>query len=217
MKKTGMIFLLVITFAFTGCATMEELTGQISAKVTSITSNVDPNLVAKVPEDKRSGFPKAEFAVKVAEEKLKLAQLKTELAAKQKKVTEYEEYLVNIDLKDASLDYDIIKQEAIDATPGLGKKEDSIKALTSLKVKKNDLQSDRIKTNGNIDSTKQQINDMADKIKSQEEKIKELAVDKAKPEEKAAVSTEKEKADKGKGAEAKPEEKAPAAPAEKTK
>ena len=217
MKKTGMIFLLVLTFAFTGCATMDELTGSISAKVTSITSNVDPNIVAKVPEDKRSGFPKAEFAVKVAEEKLKLAQLKTELAAKQKKVTEYEEELVNIDLKDASLDYDIIKQEAIDATPGLGKKEDSIKALTSLKVKKNDLQSDRIKTNGNIDSTKQQINDMADKIKAQEEKIKELAVDKAKPEEKAAVSTEKEKADKGKGAEAKPEEKIPAAPAEKTK
>jgi hypothetical protein len=217
MKKTGIIFLLVITFALTGCATMDELTGSISAKVTSITSNVDPNLVAKVPEDKRSGFPKAEFAVKVAEEKLKLAQMKTELAAKQKRLTEYEEELVNIGLKDASLDFDIIKQGAIDATPGLGKKEDNIKALTSLMLKKNDLQGDRIKANGNIDSTKQQITDMAEKIKAQEEKIKELAVDKAKPEEKAAVSTEKEKADKGKGAEAEPQEKVPAAAAEKTK
>jgi hypothetical protein len=217
MNRTWIIFLLLIMLVFAGCATMDELTTSISTKVTSITSNVDPNLVAKVPDDKRSGFPTAEFAVKVAEEKLKLAQLKSELAAKQKKYTEYEEDLVNTDLKDASLDYDIIKQEAVNATPGLGKKEDNIKALTNLKLKKNELQGDRIKTEANMAAVKQQMSDLADKIKEQEEKIKSLSAENMKPPEKAAPSAEKDKADKGKPAEEKPKEKSPAAPAEKTK
>jgi chromosome segregation ATPase len=148
---------------------------------------VDPNLVAKVPEDKRVGFPKAEFAVKVAEEKAKLAQMKSELAAKQKKFAEYEEDLVNIELKDANLDYDIIKQDAVDAA-GLGKREDNIKAMTNLKVKKIDLQKDRLKTEGNMATTKQQMQDLADKIKAQEEKVKGLTSEKAKPEEKAPAA-----------------------------
>jgi hypothetical protein len=183
-----------MALVFAGCATMEDLKSTISTKVTAITSNVDPNLVSKVPEDKRAGFPKAEFAVKVAEEKSKLAQMKSELAAKQKKSAEYEEDLVNIELKDANLDYDIMKQEAINATPGLGKAEDNIKAMTNLKVKKIDLQKDRLKTEGNMATTARQMQDLADKIKAQEEKVKGLTSEKAKP-----------------------EEKAPAAPAEKTK
>jgi chromosome segregation ATPase len=217
MNRTWIIVLLLIMLVFTGCATMDELTTSISTRVTAITSNVDQSLVAKVPEDKRGGFPAAEFAVKVAQEKLKLAQLKSELAAKQKKYTEYEEDLVSIGLKDASLDYDIIKQESVNATPGLGKKEDNIKALTNLKLKKNELQADRIKTEANMAATKQQMSDLADKIKEQEEKIKGLSAEKMKPDEKAVVSAEKDKADKGKVAEDKPKEKAPAGPAEKTK
>ena len=145
MKKTGIIFLLVTTLACAGCATMADLKTSITTTVTSITSNVDPALVAKVPDDKRAGFPKAEFAVKLGEEKLKLAKMKSELASKERKLIDYDEDMVNTDLKDASLDFDIVKMEAIDATPGLGKKEDNIRALTNLKLKKNDLQSDRIK------------------------------------------------------------------------
>jgi hypothetical protein len=217
MNRTRIIFLLLIMFVFAGCATMDELTTSISTKVSAITSNVDQSLVAKVPDDKRGGFPAAGFAVKVAEEKLKLAQLKTELAAKKKKYTEYEEDQVNTDLKDASLDYDIIKQEAINATPGLGKKEDNAKALTNLKLKKNELQADKIKTEANMAAAKQQMSDLADKIKEQEEKIKGLSAEKMKPAEKAAVSAEKDTADKGKVAEDKPNEKAPAAPVENTK
>jgi len=194
MNRIGkIIFLLLIVLAFAGCATMEDLKTQISTKVTAITSNVDPALVAKVPEDKRAGFSKAESAVKVAEEKSKLAALKSELAAKQKKLADYEEEIADIELKDFNLDYDIIKQGAIDAA-GLGKKEDNIKAMTNLKVKKIDLQKDRLKAEGNMAATKQQMQDLADKIKAQEEKVKGLTSEKAKP-----------------------EEKAPAAPAEKTK
>ncbi len=213
MKKAGIIFLLLSMLAFVGCA---ELKSSITEKVTSITSNVDPNLVAKVPDDKRGGFPKAEFAVKLGEEKLKLAELKSDLAAKEKKYIGYEEELVSIDLKEAVLDYDIIKLEAVDAA-GLMKKEDSIKTLTNLKLKKVDLQGDRIKADANMASVKRQIQDIKENIKGQEDKVKNLKMEKVKPAEKAPVSAEKEKADKGTGTEEKPKEKAPAAPVEKTK
>ncbi len=206
MKRIEIIFLLSIALALTGCATMSDIKSSVSTKVTSITSNVDPNLVAKVPDDKRGGFPKAEFAVKVAEEKSKLANMRSELAAKQKKVADYEEELADIDVKDAGLDYDIVKMGAIDAA-GLGKKEDNIKALTKLKLKKIDLQGDRIKTDGNLTAIKQQMSDLAEKIKAQEEQIKGLTAEKAKPEKEANVPAEKDKA-----AEEKPKEKAPVAP-----
>ena len=186
MKRMMIVFLTVIVFVFAGCATMEEFKSTISNKVTSITSNVDPALVAKVPQDKKGGFPKAEFAVKVAEEKSKLASLKSELAAKQKKLTDYEEEIADIELKDFNLDYDIIKQDAVDAA-GLMKKEDNIKAMTNLKVKKIDLQKDKLKAEGNIATTKQQMEDLAAKIKAQEEKINGLRAEKAKPEQKAPV------------------------------
>jgi lipase chaperone LimK len=119
--------------------------------------------------------------------------------------------MVNTDLKEVSLDYDIIKMEAIDAS-GLGKKEDNIKALTNLKLKKNDLQSDRIKINANKDATKRQIQDLNEKIKAQEEKVKNFTMETAKPAEKAAPSPEKDKAPEPPAA-----PKAPAAPEEKTK
>jgi chromosome segregation ATPase len=194
MNRIGkIIFLLLIVLVFAGCATMEDLKSTISTKVTAITSNVDPALVAKVPQDKKDGFPKAESAVKVAEEKSKLAALKSELAAKQKKLADYEEEIADIELKDFNLDYDIIKQDAVDAA-GLGKKEDNIKAMTNLKVKKIDLQKDRLKAEGNMTATKQQMQDLADKIKAQEEKVKGLTSEKAKPEEKApAAPSEKTK------------------------
>lgn len=215
MKKTWFVVLLLTMFLFAGCATMDELTSSISTKVISITSHVDQSLVAKVPEDKRGGFPAAEFAVKTAEERLKLTQLKTELAAKQKKYAQYEEDLADIGLKNASLDYDIIKQEAINATPGLGKKEDNTKALTNLKLKKNELEKDKIQTEANIAATKEQMSDLTDKIKEQEEKVKGLSSDQAKPKEKATAA-ETDKADKGKGTEEKSKEKAPTAPPAKT-
>ncbi len=206
MKRTEIIYLLLIALALTGCATMSDIQSSVSTKVTAITSNVDPKLVAQVPGDKRGEFPKAEFAVKVTEEKSKLAGMKSELAAKQKKYANYEEDLADIDVKDAGLDFDIVKMGAIDAA-GLGKKEDNIKALTKLKLKKNDLQGDRVKTEGNLTSLKQQMNDLAEKIKAQEEQIKNLTAEKAKPEKAADAA-----AGKGKAAEEKPQEKTPAAP-----
>jgi len=228
MKRTAMIVFLSTALALAGCTTVSDIKSQVSTKVTSITSNVDPNLVAKVPDDKRGEFPKAEATVKAAEEKLKLAKMKSDLAALQKKIAGYEEDLADIDAKDAGLDYDIVKLGAVDAA-GLGKKEDNIKALTKLKLKKVDLESDRIKTEGNMTAVRQQMKDLAEKIKTQEEQIKGMTAEKAKPEKAADVPAAKDKAEKAKTPEEKPEGKAPeaaptpaapsvpAAPAEKTK
>jgi len=208
MKKWSMVLMVSLALAVAGCTTVSDIKSQVSTKVTSITSNVDPNLVAKVPEDKRGGFPKAEFAVKVAEEKMKLSKMKGDLAALQKKVSDYEDDLAEIDAKDAGLDYDIVKLGAVDAA-GLGKKEDNIKALTKLKLKKVDLEGDRIKTDGNLTAVRQQVNDLSEKIKAQEELIKGMTAEKAKPEKAAGVPAEKDKAEKGKAAEEKPGDKTP--------
>ncbi|HOI73642.1 MAG TPA: hypothetical protein PLO63_05780 [Syntrophales bacterium] len=224
MKRSAVIFfLLSMAIAISGCATMSDISSSVSTTVTSITSNVDPNLVAKVPGDKRGDFPKAEFAVRVADEKLKLAKMKTELAAKQKKQADYEEDLVAIGLKDANLDYDIVKMAAVDAA-GLGKKEENIKATTKLKLKKVDLEGDRIKAEGNITTVKQQITDLAARIKAQEEQIAGLTAGKAKPEKEGGAAVEKAKAaeekrgdDKVAAPAAVPAPATPPAPAEKAK
>lgn len=207
MNRTAIIVLLATGLALAGCATVSDIKSSVSSKVTAITSNVDPNLVAKVPDDKRGGFPKAEFSVKVAEEKMKLAKMKGDLAGLDKKVAEEEEDMAGIEAKNAGLDYDIVKLEAIDAA-GLGKKEDTIKALTKLKLKKVDLEGDRIKTDGRLTALKQQIKDLTEKIKAQEEQIKSLTAEKA-----ADVPAQKDKAEKAKAAEEKPKEIAPASPA----
>lgn len=190
MKKTEMIFLVFIMLAVSSCATVGDIKSSVSTKVTAMTANVDPGLVAKVPADKRGGFLKAQFDVTVAEEQLKLAQMKSELAAKQENYVGYEEDMANISLKEVNLDYDIVKLQAVDAS-GLGKKEDNIKTLTNLKLKKVNLQTDRIKADANMADVKKQMNVLSEKIKAQEAHIKGLALDKETPE--AAREAAKEK------------------------
>ncbi|MCX5854433.1 MAG: hypothetical protein NTZ24_07655 [Deltaproteobacteria bacterium] len=218
MKRAEIIYLLLLLLILTlaGCATMDDLKGSVTSRVASITSNVDPALVAKVPGDKRGEFPKAEFSITVAQEKLKLAQMKSDLAEKQKKYADFEEDLVNIDLKDAGLDYDIVKLGAIDAT-GLGKKEDNVKTTTNLKLKKVDLQADRIRADAKMPAIKQQIADLTEKIKAQDEKVKGLKMEKATPEKEAKVSTEKIKEVKGDVAAEKSKEEPSPVATEKTK
>lgn len=208
MKRTAMIVFLSAALALAGCATVSDIKSTVSTRVTSITSNVDPNLVAKVPEDKRGDFPKAEAAVKAAEEKLKLAKMKSDLASLQRKIADYEEDLTGIEAKDAGLDYDIVKLGAVDAA-GLGKKEDNIKTLTKLKLKKVDLQSDRVRTEGNLTAVRQQMKDLSEKIKAQEERIQAMTADSAKPEKPAVIPAGKDKAEQEKAAEGKTQEKAP--------
>jgi hypothetical protein len=76
--------LLAVTF-ISGCAARQDLKTSITSTVSSITSTVDPAIVNQVPADKREGFSKAEFDLNAANQKVKLAEMKSELAAGRKK------------------------------------------------------------------------------------------------------------------------------------
>ena len=178
----GILFFVGLFFIF-GCATTQEITSSVKSKVSSITSAVDPTLVNQIPADKREGFSKAEFDLKVASEKLKLAELKSELASAQKKYVDYEEDLMGSFRKEAELDYDLVKIEAI-IKSGLGKKDDNVKTKANLQQKKLNTQSNRIGIKADMENTKEKIDDLTAQIAKMEESIKAMKFDtgKAAPE-----------------------------------
>jgi len=70
----------------------------------------------------------------VSNQKVKLAELKSELAAGQKKYAGYEEDLAVKFQKEAEIDYDLVKIAAI-INSGLGKKEDNPRSKPSCRLK----------------------------------------------------------------------------------
>jgi hypothetical protein len=164
----------VLTLAFlAGCATTEGVKTSVTSEVSSLTSNVDPAVVSKIPAGKKEGFPQAEFALNVAGQKVKLAKLKSELASDQKKLAGYEEDLASNFQKEADVDYDLLKIEAI-INSGLGKKEDNPKIKANLQSKKFKLQTDRIKINSSIDVVKLKMKKDSEDITKLEEAIKAM-------------------------------------------
>ena len=177
------ILIFIGLFFIIGCATTQELTSTVKSKVSSITSAVDPALVNQVPADKREGFSKAEFDLKVASEKLKLAELKSELAGAQKKYVGYEEDLADSFRKEAEIDYDIVKIEAV-IKSGLGKKDDNVKTKADLQQKKLKAQANRIGIQADMENTKGKIDDLTAQVAKMEESVKAMKFDagKAAPE-----------------------------------
>ena len=164
----------VLTLSFlAGCAATQEVKTSITSKVSSLTSNVDPAIVSQIPADKKEGFPQAEFALNVADQKVKLAKLKSELASDQKKLADYEEDLASNFKKEADVDYDLVKIAAI-VNAGLGKQEDNPKIKTNLQSKKLQLQADRIKINSDIDVAKLKIKLLSEEITKLDEAIKAM-------------------------------------------
>jgi multidrug resistance efflux pump len=129
--------------------------------------------VSQIPADKKEGFPQAEFALNVADQKVKLAKLKSELASDQKKLADYEEDLASNFKKEADVDYDLVKIAAI-INAGLGKQEDNPKIKTNLQSKKLQLQADRIKINSDIDVAKLKIKLFSEEITKLDEAIKAM-------------------------------------------
>jgi len=156
-----------------GCSTTQELKTTIASKVSSITENVDSAIVNQVPADKKEGFPQAEFNLNVADQKVKLAELKSDLAASQKKYAGLEEDLANNFQKEAAIDYDLIKIESI-INSDLGKKEDNLKVKTKLQAKKLETQADRIKINANLEERKRKSDSLSAEIAKLDEAIKAM-------------------------------------------
>ncbi len=157
-------FAAIMAFSFLpGCAEIQEGKASITSTVSSLTQNVDPAVASQIPVDKKEGFPQAEFALKVADQKVKLAKMKSDLASEQKNLAGYEEDLASNLYKEAEIDYDLVKIEAI-MNAGLGKKEDNPKIKSHLQSKKLQVQSDRPKINSNIDGVKLKIKSLSDEI-----------------------------------------------------
>ncbi len=170
--KICFLGLLILTFIF-GCAATQEMKTSITAKVSSITENVDPAIVNQVTADKKEGFAKAEFALNVAKQKVKLTEIKSELAASQKKYAGLEEDLANNFQKEAEIDYDLVKIEAI-INSDLGKKEDNLKLKANLQAKKLQVQADRIKIDANLEATKKRSEYLSMDIARMDEAIKAM-------------------------------------------
>jgi len=170
---------LTIVFAaclLTGCATTQDITHSITSKVTSITSDVDEELFAQVPQEERVGVREAQFNLSVAEKKLTLAELKKDLAALQDDYANYEADLIKTYHEAAALSYDIVRLEAIDRA-GLGDKDKNLKSIAGLKTKKHDTEGDRINLEAKQAITMRHIEDITERITAQEEKIASLTAD----------------------------------------
>ena len=168
--------LLLALSLFVGCETTKKMKGSITSKVDSMTSDVDKDLFAQVPENQREGVQKAEFDLLVSNEKVKLAELREELASKQKKYANYELDLAQKNKKGASIKLDIEKLEAIDRS-GLGEKKDNIKTTADLKAKVNDIESDKIKIGAKLSTTQIDIDNLIKQIQEMEEIIKNMKME----------------------------------------
>ncbi len=170
--KIGFVVSLALSF-LAGCAATREAKESITSTISSLTSNVDPAIVSQIPADKKGGFPEAEFALKVADQKVKLAKLKSERASIEKKLANYDEDLASNFQKETEIDYDLVKIEAI-INAGLGKKEENPKIKANLQSKKLHLQADRIKINSDIDVAKMKMKSLSDDITKLDEAIKAM-------------------------------------------
>ena len=159
-----------------GCATTQELKSSVKSKVSSLTSTVDPAVVNQIPADKKEGFSKAEFDLNAANQKVKLAEKKTELASAQNKYADLEEDLADNFQKEAEIYYDLVKIEAI-INAGLGKKEDNPKIKANLQSKKLQTQADRIKINAKLAVAKEKINSLTEEVKKMDDAIKSMKFD----------------------------------------
>lgn len=176
MKRFGYSTLVILLglALFTGCATTEKMTSSITSTVSSMTSNVDEEIYAQVPEDQREGISAAESTLKVFEEKRKLTELKEELVDNQSKYAKYTKDIAEKEYEVASLSLDIAKLEAIDRA-GLGEKEDNIKNIAKLKSKKLELEGDKIKIEAKISILESKISELTQHIKLQEKVVADMS------------------------------------------
>lgn len=168
------ILVLLLSFSlFVGCETTKNMRAGIASKVDSMTSDVDQDLYAQVPEDDLVAVKEAEFAMLVSTEKVKFAELKDELASKQEKYADYGLDMAKKNKKAARAKLDIAKLEAIDRV-GLGEKQDNIKNIADLKAETLDVESDKVKIEAKMSTTQIDIENLKNQIKILEEAISNM-------------------------------------------
>ena len=185
------LFIVLCLSVFLSCETTKSLKGKLTSKVSSMTSDVDEELFAQVPETQREDVEKAAFALKVSEEKMKLAEMKTDLADFIKKRAGYEEDLAGRLHKEAQLALDLAKLEAIDRSD-LGEKEDNIKKKADLKSKKLEVEAERVKIEAKVATSERQINQLTEQIEERKKTIEALEMGDGLGKEDTSYTEEKE-------------------------
>ncbi|MBW1693456.1 MAG: hypothetical protein JRJ41_04715 [Deltaproteobacteria bacterium] len=170
------VLTLLLSFSLlVGCETTKSMKASITSKVDSMTSDVDQELYAQVPEDDRMLVQEAEFALVVSTEKAKLAKFKKKLANKEKKYASSALDLAKKNKKSAAIQLDIAKLEAIDRS-GLGEKQDNIKTIANLKAETLDIESDKVKIEAKLSTTKIDIENLKNQIEVMEEVINSMKI-----------------------------------------
>ena len=167
------------------CETAKGLKGSITSKMSSFTSSVDDKVYSQVPAEDRQEVRKAEFDLKVAKEKVRLANLKMDLAPVQKNYAGYEEDLADKYHEEAVVSVELAKLEAIDRA-GLGQKVNNIETIADLQAEKLTLEADMVQIKAKMVTTERRIKDLTKKIEKQAEKIEGMKM----PEAQEKVATE---------------------------
>ena len=165
MKSFIKLFTCLLCLSFlSGCASLQDARSSVSSTVGSITSRIDEKQYAKVPEDQKIGFAEANEKIMLSEKKIKLAKEKIKYA-------DLEHDKANLLKEIASLEYDIVRQEAIKRA-GLDVKGVSGEVIGDIKAKKYKIEGDIMRIDGKMEDVSLSIKRTSDEITTAEGALK---------------------------------------------
>ncbi|MDJ0912739.1 MAG: hypothetical protein QNI95_04190 [Desulfobacterales bacterium] len=164
--------LLIAASLMIGCAQTKSFTDSVKS-VTPMGKSSKIELYDQVPNKNRWGIPKAELDLRIAQETVKLAELRKELAAEQETFESQRLVQAKTRVDENEIELERLKWESIDRS-GLGEKDKNIIRIADLKVKKLDFEGNRIKIEAKMANSDRKINDLKIGIKEQEALIRNL-------------------------------------------
>lgn len=142
--------------------------------------NVDPQLVAQVPFDKRGAINAADAELAVATEDLALAKMRQELADTQRDYASLGVGLAKAQEQSAKLALDIAKLEAVMAQR-LGEPGENNKLLNDLKADRIKSEGERLQLQGKQNATDLMVRDMRQRVAAKEQDVAALKARKGAP------------------------------------
>lgn len=171
------VLILITVFAFWGCSSFPSPIKSSSTGSSPSSQKTDEGLYTKVPASMRADVKEAEFDLtkttkraELAQEEVKLAELRKEQALLESEYAKYSEKYWDIRRRKAAVFVDTQKMEAIDKS-GLGDKEDNINNIANLQTKGLEIETDAIKVKAEMDTLTLRIKKLGKEIASQEKKI----------------------------------------------
>ena len=173
---TLLAFLIAMTF-MVGCVT----TSGSKKSSSSGKKKAPPASYSQVPASLRGPVKEAQYDLrkakdnsKLADEKVKLADLQKEWATLNDKNADYVKKLSDVQERKAEIVVEVRMAEAID-NAGLGDKADNIKNIANLRTKELDITTDEIKIQADIDTTELRLKQLDKQIRAQKAAVAKAA------------------------------------------